>query len=123
MRSPVNPLLPPAVGAVVLAGAVAVVAALRGPQTPLWVSAVFGVILAIVLWVMAWAGEVARGSVRTATVPPRTYAVTVAITVVLGAAIAAFTSGLMAWPIAAIIGGAVAPAGRLAARPNGGQDG
>lgn len=122
MRSSMNPFLPAALAALVLSGSVAAVCAIRGPQVPWWASVATGVVLALVLWVMVWAGEVARGTVRSAVVTPRDYAMAVGATLVLGGIGAAVTGWLAAWSIAAVVAGAVMPAGRAAVRGGAGTD-
>lgn len=94
---------------VVLAVATAVTAIVGVLDGQGWPSFVMGAILALVLWVMLFAGSYAvpRAHGR---VEPTSYAAAAAVGVVVGYALVAATDNSSFWAVGAILAGAVFPA-------------
>lgn len=95
-----------------IAAAYAVVVALLDGQG--WPSLLIGAILALVLWVMAFAGSYATP--QRGVVVPEAYGAAAVVSVVAGWVVVGVLDASSGWAVGAIIGGAVAPAVGLARR-------
>lgn len=88
-----------------------------------WPAFVVGAVLALVLYLMLFAGSYALPPGRRGRVTPVNYLTAAVITFGVGLALYLMTDGLIWWALAAIVAGAVVPATQLAQRNDSSTDG
>ncbi|NNG37036.1 YwiC-like family protein [Nakamurella aerolata] len=87
-----------------------------------WPGFVVGAVLALVLYLMLFAGTYAQPAGRRVRVAPQHYLTAAVITFGLGLVLYLMTDSLIWWPAAAIVAGAVIPATQAVQRPRSSAD-